>query len=699
MMDVLDSDIKYLPSVGPRRAELFGKELGIFTFRDLIYFFPFRYVDRSRFYAISEIDSASAYIQLRGVIRDVRMVGAKRGKRLVATLSDDTGSIDLVFFQGVKWVSDKIKPGKEYIVFGKPSVFNGEINMVHPEIDEVSAVRPGTGAMTGVYPSTEKLKASMVTNKVISKLQALAWERCADAIQETLPAWLIADKGLCSLREALHNIHFPKDVQSLAKAQQRLKFEELFYLQLSLLKQKNVRMRASNGLVFKRLGDAFNDTYSNLKFPLTGAQKRVLKEIRADVTSGRQMNRLLEGDVGSGKTLVAILSAMQAIDNGYQACIMAPTEVLAEQHYRGVGKFVNTEKVRCALLTGSTKTRERREIYAGLEDGSIDLVFGTHALIEDKVKFAALGLAVIDEQHRFGVEQRARLWSKSETVPHILVMTATPIPRTLAMTLFGDLDISVIDELPPGRKPVVTKHVGENHRQKVYDFMRRQIDAGRQVFVVYPLIKESEKMDYENLESGYLAITEEFKPPKYVTAVVHGQQTTENKAHDMALFVEGKANILVATSVIEVGVDIPNASVMVIESAERFGLSQLHQLRGRVGRGSAESYCILMTGYKLSKESRQRIEIMCSTTDGFELAEADLRMRGPGDFEGTRQSGLAIDLHIADLAKDNPVLTDARQTATRVLENDPLLRAPANKILVDNLARLKTEIKDYSNIS
>ncbi|MBR5671038.1 MAG: ATP-dependent DNA helicase RecG, partial [Bacteroidales bacterium] len=445
--------------------------------------------------------------------------------------------------------------------------------------------------------------------------------------------------------------------------------------------------------------EAFNDTYNNLQFPLTGAQKRVLKEIRADVTSGRQMNRLLEGDVGSGKTLVAILSALQAIDNGYQACIMAPTEVLAGQHYRGVAKFVNTDKVRCALLTGSTKAKERREIYAGLEDGSIKLVFGTHALIEDKVKFAALGLAVIDEQHRFGVEQRARLWSKSETLPHILVMTATPIPRTLAMTLFGDLDISVIDELPPGRKPVVTKHVGENHRQKVYDFMRRQIDAGRQVFVVYPLIKESEKMDYENLESGYLAITEEFKPPKYVTAVVHGKQTNENKAHDMALFVEGKANILVATSVIEVGVDIPNASVMVIESAERFGLSQLHQLRGRVGRGSAESYCILMTGYKLSKESRQRIEIMCSTTDGFELAEADLRMRGPGDFEGTRQSGLAIDLHIADLAKDNPVLTDARETAARVLENDPLLRAPANKILVDNLARLKTEIKDYSNIS
>lgn len=698
-MDVLDSDIKYLPSVGPRRAELFGKELGIFTFRDLLYFFPFRYVDRSRFYAISEIDSASAYIQLRGVIRDVRTVGKERGKRLVATLCDDTGAIDLVFFQGVKWMSDRIKEGKEYIVFGKPSLFNGELNMVHPEIDDASSVRPGTRAMMGVYPSTEHLKNSLITNKVIGKLQAAVWEKCSESITETLPQWLIADKGLCSLKDALRNIHFPKDVQSLAKAQHRLKFEELFYLQLSLLKQKNVRMRASNGLVFKRLGDAFNDTYNNLKFPLTGAQKRVLKEIRADVTSGRQMNRLLEGDVGSGKTLVAILSAMQAIDNGYQACIMAPTEVLAEQHYRGVGKFVDTQKVHCALLTGSTKAKERREIYAGLEDGSIDLVFGTHALIEDKVKFAALGLAVIDEQHRFGVEQRSRLWSKAETVPHILVMTATPIPRTLAMTLFGDLDISVIDELPPGRKPVVTKHVGENHRKQVYDFMRRQIDAGRQVFVVYPLIKESEKMDYENLESGYLAITEEFKPPKYVTAVVHGQQTNENKAHDMALFVEGKANILVATSVIEVGVDIPNASVMVIESAERFGLSQLHQLRGRVGRGSAESYCILMTGYKLSKESRQRIEIMCRTTDGFELAEADLRMRGPGDFEGTRQSGLAIDLHIADLAKDNPVLVDARETAAKVLENDPLLSAPGNRILAVNMARLKTEIKDYSNIS
>ena len=448
-----------------------------------------------------------------------------------------------------------------------------------------------------------------------------------------------------------------------------------------------------------RIGEAFNYTYSHLPFPLTGAQKRVLKEIRADVTSGRQMNRLLQGDVGSGKTLVAIFSALQAIDNGYQACIMAPTEVLATQHYNGVFRYIDTNKVKVALLTGSTKTKERREIYAGLADGSIHLVFGTHALIEDKVQFANLGMAVIDEQHRFGVDQRARLWSKSEVAPHILVMTATPIPRTLAMTLYGDLDVSVIDELPPGRKPIVTSHVGENQRRRVYDFMRKEIAAGRQVFVVYPLIKESEKMDYENLEAGYLAITEEFKQPDYITAVVHGKQTPENKAFDMNLFVSGKANILVSTSVIEVGVDVPNASVMVIESAERFGLAQLHQLRGRVGRGAEKSYCILMTGYKLSKESRERIDLMCSTNDGFELAEADLKMRGPGDFEGTRQSGLALDLHIANLAKDSPMLEDARSAAIDILTDDPLLEHPRNALLARNLQNMKQDIIDYSKIS
>ena len=452
-------------------------------------------------------------------------------------------------------------------------------------------------------------------------------------------------------------------------------------------------------MVLARLGDAFNYTYSHLPFPLTGAQKRVLKEIRADVTSGKQMNRLLQGDVGSGKTMVALFSALQAIDNGYQACIMAPTEVLAVQHFNGLQRYINPDIVKIALLTGNTKTKERREIYAGLADGTINLVIGTHALIEDKVQFNALALAVIDEQHRFGVDQRARLWSKSEITPHILVMTATPIPRTLAMTLYGDLDVSVIDELPPGRKPIVTTHAGENQRHKVYEFMRKEIAAGRQVFVVYPLIKESEKMDYENLEQGYLDITDAFPQPDYITAVVHGKQTPENKAFDMNLFVSGKANILVSTSVIEVGVDVPNASVMVINSAERFGLAQLHQLRGRVGRGADKSYCILMTGYKLSKESKDRIDLMCSTNDGFELAEADLKMRGPGDFEGTRQSGLAIDLHIANLTKDSPVLEDARRTAMDILSEDPTLEQPRNRLLKENLKDIRGQEIDYSKIS
>ena len=700
MGSILDSEITYLPGVGPRRAELLNKELNVFTFRDLINIFPFRYVDRSKFYSIREIDSTSAFIQLRGVIVQKRMVGEQRGKRLIAHLHDDTGTIELVFFQRLKWIDEFLKIGSEYIVFGKPSVFNGTYNMVHPEVEAAGGVKSDTVAMmTGIYTSTETLKNGGITNKVFSTLVRTALNKCQSDITETLPDYIIQEKRLCPLPFALENIHFPKDVHALAAARARLKFEELFILQLSLLKQKSVRMRNTEGLVFKRLGTAFNNTYNNLAFPLTGAQKRVLKEIRNDMVSGRQMNRLLQGDVGSGKTLVALLSAIQAIDNGYQACLMAPTEVLANQHYNGVSKFIDTSLVKVALLTGSTKTKERREIYAGLEDGSIDLVFGTHALLEDKVKFANLGLAVIDEQNRFGVEQRSKLWSKSKIAPHILVMTATPIPRTLAMTLYGDLDVSVIDELPPGRKPIKTVHMSEQKRGIVYDFMKKEIAAGRQVFVVYPLIKESEKMDYENLEAGYLQITDYFPQPKYKVAVVHGQQTTENKNFDMNLFATGKADILVATSVIEVGVDVPNASVMVIESAERFGLSQLHQLRGRVGRGAEKSYCILMTGYKLSKESRQRIELMCATSDGFELAEADLRMRGPGDFEGTRQSGLAVELHIADLAKDNPVLEEARQLGIKILEQDPLLELPENKLLDEQLKRLKNNIKDYSNIS
>ncbi len=700
MTGVLDSEIKYLPGVGPKRAELLGKELGIKTFRDMLYTFPFRYIDRSRFCAVRDIDSTSAYIQLRGTISGISTVGEGRKVRLVARFTDGTGTIDLVFFKGIKWVQDKLKAGQEYIVFGKPSVFNQEYNMVHPEVDAVSGALPvAGGVMSGVYSNTEALRTSGLSNKVFEKLQRTLLDKCSEAFEETLPHHILERKRLCPLSRALNDIHFPRSVQDLDRAKRRLKFEELFLLQLSLVRQKHIRMRASSAVVFKRIGENFNGVYESLPFPLTGAQKRVLKEIRADVASGLQMNRLLQGDVGSGKTLVAILSAMMAIDNGYQACIMAPTEVLAQQHFRNSQKFLSSTRVRSALLTGSTKTREREEIYAGLADGSINIIFGTHALIEDTVNFKSLALAVIDEQHRFGVEQRSRLWQKAALAPHILVMTATPIPRTLAMTLYGDLDVSVLDELPPGRKPVETLHWTESQRGTLYAFMRKQIELGRQIFIVYPLIKESEKMDYKNLEEGYLAITEEFPAPEYVTSVVHGKQKAEDKAFDMDLFVKGRADILVATSVIEVGVDVPNASVMVIESAERFGLSQLHQLRGRVGRGAEKSYCILMTGYKLSSESRKRIELMCATSDGFELAEADMRMRGPGDFEGTRQSGLAIDLHIADLGRDGALLEEVRSLAQAVLEDDPSLEKPQNALLKKALSEQKMEIKDYSNIS
>ena len=700
MTCILDTDIKFLPGVGPRRSELLGKELGIKTFRDMLYTFPFRYVDRSRFYAVRDIDSTSSYIQVRGRIASISKVGTGRSLRLVAKLHDGTGSIDLVFFKGIKWIEDKLKVGEEYIVFGKPSVFNQTYNFVHPEVDPVSSVGSvRTGTMTGIYSSTENLHNSGISNKVLEKMMAQLLEKCKGSIDETLPAHIIALKRLMPLEEALSNAHFPTSPQALSQAQRRLKFEELFYLELSLLKQKHIRMRAESAVIFKKIGESFNKTYFNLPFPLTGAQKRVLKEIRSDVASGMQMNRLLQGDVGSGKTLVAVLAAMMAVDNGYQACIMAPTEVLANQHYKGIFKLIEGTGVKVALLTGSTKAKEREEIHKGLLDGTINIIFGTHALLEENVRFRNLALAVIDEQHRFGVEQRSRLWSKAEIAPHILVMTATPIPRTLAMTLYGDLDVSVLDELPPGRKPVETVHWTETQRGTLYTFMRKQIGMGRQVFVVYPLIKESEKMDYKNLEEGYMAITEAFPAPKYVTAVVHGQQKNENKAFDMNLFASGKADILVATSVIEVGVDVPNASVMVIESAERFGLSQLHQLRGRVGRGAEKSYCILMTGYKLSKESKQRLDLMCATNDGFELAEADMRMRGPGDFEGTRQSGLAFDLKISDLAKDSPLLEEARQLGQTVLNEDPDLSEKKNRLLAETLSLMKYEIKDFSNIS
>lgn len=700
MTNILESEIQYLPGVGPKRAELLGKELGIKTFRDLIYTVPFRYIDRSKFYCVREIDSGSAYIQLRGRVTSLEKVGTGRALRLVAGFTDGTGKIDLVFFKGIKWIEGKLKTGQEYIVFGKPSIFNGSYNLVHPEVDLATEEKLSrSGVMAGIYSSTENLKNSGITNKVFGKLVAAALDKCLGNIEESLPEYIIREKRLCPLKEALKSIHFPACVQDLERAQRRLKFEELFYLELSLLKQKHIRMRAASAVVFKRIGENFNGVYKNLPFPLTGAQKHVLKEIRADVASGLQMNRLLQGDVGSGKTLVAILSAMMAIDNGFQACIMAPTEVLAQQHYNGVFKFIGKTGVKVALLTGSTKAKEREAIHAGLEDGSINLIFGTHALIEDTVRFKNLALAVIDEQHRFGVEQRSRLWSKAEITPHILVMTATPIPRTLAMTLYGDLDVSVLDELPPGRKPIETVHWTEASRGRLYEFLKKQISVGRQVFIVYPLIKESEKMDYKNLEEGYLAITEAFPAPQYVTAVVHGKQKAENKAYDMELFAKGRAHILVATSVIEVGVDVPNASVMVIESAERFGLSQLHQLRGRVGRGAEKSYCILMTGYKLSNESKQRIDLMCATNDGFELAEADMRMRGPGDFEGTRQSGLAIDLHVSNLSKDGPVLDEARRLGEAVLDRDPQLSSPENRVLAQRIKDIRVDLQDYSKIS
>ncbi|MDD2418901.1 MAG: ATP-dependent DNA helicase RecG [Bacteroidales bacterium] len=701
MASILESDIKFLQGVGPRRAEILDKELGIKCFKDMLMFFPFRYIDRSKIYSVTEIDSSMSYIQLRGRISSISVVGDKpRAKRLVAKFWDSTGTLDLVFFQRIKWIKDWLKPNTEYIVFGKPSVFNNSFNMVHPEVEPATIENPGyMGNMMGIYPSTEKLKNAGFSNKQITRLVGSLLKLCEPALSETIPVDIVQKKRLLSHREAINNIHFPKNNQLLAQAQFRLKFEELFYLQLSLLKQKGIREKKIPGIIMSKVGDHFNNCYRKLPFQLTDAQKRVIKEIRSDLVGGRQMNRLLQGDVGSGKTMVAVLSALLAADNGYQSCIMAPTEVLAGQHYKGSLKLLLGIGVKTALLTGSTKKKERESIANGLLDGSIDILFGTHALIEDTVQFSNLGLAVIDEQHRFGVEQRSRLWNKGKTMPHILVMTATPIPRTLAMTLYGDLDVSVIDQLPPGRKPIKTMHATDTQRDRIYSFMKEQINKGRQVFIVYPLIKESEKMDYKNLQDGYMNIIEEFKAPEYITAVVHGKQKNEDKAHDMELFASGKAHILVATSVIEVGVDVPNASVMIIESAERFGLSQLHQLRGRVGRGAEESWCILMTGYKLSKESRQRIELMCSTNDGFELAEADLRMRGPGDMEGTQQSGLPVDLHISNLAKDGQILEEARRTAQAILEEDPLLENEKHRLLRYNLGKLKREQKDYSLIS
>ena len=696
-------DIQYLPGVGPKRAELLRKELGASTVGELLRVYPFRYIDKSGFVYIADARPDMAYIQLRARVMRVEL-HEKPSKRLSVWIGDGTGEMEAVFFKGIKWMFEKLKPGTEWIFFGKPQTFNGRINMVHPEVDPVPAGNAnagGSGVMTGVYPSTEKLKNAGVTGKVMTKIMEAAIEKGIGYEQETLPEYLMKQMGLVPLHYAIRNIHFPSDAIALEKSRYRLKFEELFFLQLSLLKQKYVRSRAVNGIHMPRVGDAFNSCYESLPFPLTGAQKRVITEIRNDMKSGQQMNRLLQGDVGSGKTMVAVLTALIAIGNGYQACIMAPTEVLAQQHFKNIQKFLAPTGVKSALLTGSSKTSERREVHAGLEDGSIGIIVGTHALLEDIVVFRNLGLAIIDEQHRFGVEQRSRLWKKSScgAPPHVLVMTATPIPRTLAMTLYGDLDVSVIDELPPGRKPVQTIHATEGKRPQLYNFMKQEIAKGRQVFIVYPLINETEKLDYQSLEAGAEEIMTKFPYPQYTTAVVHGKQLNDVKKFNMDAFAAGRANILVATSVIEVGVDVPNASVMVIESAERFGLSQLHQLRGRVGRGSEKSYCILMTGYKLSKESKHRIELMCATENGFELAEEDMKMRGPGDLEGTQQSGLPISLNIASLAKDGLILNAARDCAEAVLKEDPTLGQLKNQMLRNELVKDKYKIKDYSKIS
>ena len=723
--DGLNMDIQFLPGVGPKRADLLQKELGISTTGELMRLYPFRYIDRSSFVCISDARPDMAMIQIKATVKRVDLYGSSASKdaiivteglkfntirRMSVWVADGTGEMEMVFFKGIKWIYERLKPGSEFVFFGKPTSFNGRINIVHPEVDATAGkpiagtiITPGSasGTMTGVYQSTERLKNGGITGKVMNKLMEGALSKCLGDVQESLPEYILKRHGLVPIHFALRNIHFPKDMISLEKAKNRLKFEELFYLQLSLLKQKYIRSREDKGITMPKVGEAFNKCYEALPFPLTGAQKRVITEIRNDMKSGHQMNRLLQGDVGSGKTMVAVLTALIAIGNGFQACIMAPTEVLAQQHHKNIQKFLAPTGVQSALLTGSTKTAERREIHAGLEDGSIGILVGTHALIEDNVIFKNLGLAIIDEQHRFGVEQRAKLWKKSTAgaPPHVLVMTATPIPRTLAMTLYGDLDVSVIDELPPGRKPVQTIHATEGKRTAMYNFMRDQIALGRQVFVVYPLIFETEKLDYQSLEEGIEQIVKAFPFPPYKMAVVHGKMTNDEKKFNMDAFAAGRADILVATSVIEVGVDVPNASVMVIESAERFGLSQLHQLRGRVGRGSEKSYCVLMTGHKMSKESKHRIELMCATENGFELAEEDMKMRGPGDLEGTQQSGLPISLNIASLAKDGLILNAARAAAEAVLEEDPTLTSSQNQMLRRELRKEKYQIKDYSKIS
>ncbi|MFH0762142.1 MAG: ATP-dependent DNA helicase RecG [Bacteroidota bacterium] len=700
---ILQTDIKFLPGVGPKRAELLFKELGIQTYEDLLRHYPFKYSDRTRYFTIKEINSDQAYIQVRGQITTMELVGKRPKQRLSARFEDSTGSIELIWFQGIKWMQQSLKFGTEYIIYGKPAVFNGVFSIPHPEIEEASKAAQIAYPFTyqAAYPTTEKMKNSFLTSRVIHKLLYQILQRVYGKIPETLPQAVISQLKLPDINETLLNIHFPKDSDILRKSRYRLKFEELFLIQVGLLRQKNWKNQRIKGYVFNRIGDLFNRFYAeNLPFEMTEAQKRVMREIRKDLGSGMQMNRLLQGDVGSGKTLVAILSMLIALDNGYQACLMVPTEILAQQHYQTFTRMLANLPVVVRLLTGSTKTSHRSTLHEELREGELDILIGTHALIEDTVQFKNLGLVVIDEQHRFGVAQRARLWEKADaTLPHILVMTATPIPRTLAMTLYGDLDLSVIDELPPGRKPIMTAHYYDSKRLSVFEFLRKQIKQGRQVYIVYPLIQESETLDYKDLYDGYESISRAFPAPEYAVSVLHGRMKPEEKVKAMDYFVKGITKILVSTTVIEVGVDIPNASVMMIESAERFGLSQLHQLRGRVGRGADQSYCLLMSGYKLSKEAKTRLETMVRTNDGFEIADVDMKLRGPGDLEGTQQSGMPFNLNIANLLTDSKILDQARRSAEQVLESDPLLEKPENQVLFQQLNRQKREVKDWSRIS
>ncbi|MDR0421758.1 MAG: ATP-dependent DNA helicase RecG [Proteiniphilum sp.] len=697
-MNIFQTDIKFVPGVGPKRAEILNKEISLFTLGDLLRWYPYRYIDRSRIYYIHEIDNSMAYIQLKGKITSFESFGEGHRRRLVAHFTDGTGFIDLIWFQGTRFIEGKYKVNQEYVLFGKPSLFNGRWNIAHPELDPFMDESDRPEGLMAMYNTTESMKNHHLNSRAMQKIIENAFGMIRERLPETLSPDVVSEAKLMPFHDAMENIHFPKSPSLLRDAEYRMKFEELFYIQLNIVRYASERKEKLKGFVFGKVGDYFNSFYrQNLPFPLTDAQKRVIREIRKDTASGKQMNRLLQGDVGSGKTLVAIMCMLIALDNGYQSCLMAPTEILASQHFDTFGEMLSGMDLRVELLTGSTKRKEREVIHAGLQSGEIDILIGTHALIEGTVQFHNLGFVVIDEQHRFGVMQRAKLWTKNDRPPHVLVMTATPIPRTLAMTVYGDLDVSVIDELPPGRKPVQTLHRYDKKRGALYQFIREQIRAGRQAYIVYPLIEESEKLDLKNLEEGYLHIREAF--PEFSVCKMHGRMKPSEKDEVMRQFVLNEAQIMVSTTVIEVGVNVPNASVMVIESAQRFGLSQLHQLRGRVGRGAEQSYCVLITPYEISSDTRKRMEIMTGSNDGFVIAEADLKLRGPGDLEGTQQSGIPFDLRIADPVKDSNILFRAREIAEDLTEKDPALEQPEHLVLKQQLDRLGGNRYEWGRIS